>query len=141
MTLLGAYLLISLAFVFFTMVEFAFVLAWKELNGREDIENSMIKDESESENVIYGKMTKQQNTITKVTPLVVINCDLKEAGVTEQQPTIFRSNIRDYSGKLTLVRKIDFSSFVIYNFTLNFKIPRPVNHWICVDLTHVKASI
>ena len=99
------------------MVEFAFVLAWRELNGREDIENSMIKDESESENVIYGNMTKQQNTITKVTPLVVMKCDLKEAGVTEQHPAIFRSNTHNYSAKLTLVRKIDFSSFVIYNFS------------------------
>ena len=112
LTLLGAYLLISLVFVFFTMVEFAFVLAWREVNGQEVIENSMTKHESESENVISRKMTKQQNTITKVTPLVTMKHDLKEAGVTEQQPTIFRSN----ANKLTLARKIDFSSFLIYNF-------------------------
>ena len=99
------------------MVEFAFVLAWREVNGQEIIENSMTKEESESENAISGKMTKQQNTITKVTPLVVMKHDLKEPGVTEQQPTIFRSNTNDFSGKLTLARKIDFSSFVIYNFS------------------------
>ena len=98
------------------MVEFAFVLAWREVNGQEVIENSMTKNESESENVIYGKITTQQNTITKVTPLVTMKHDLKEAGVTEQQPTIFRRNANDFSGKLTLARKIDFSSFVIYNF-------------------------
>ena len=99
------------------MAEFAFVLAWREVNGQEVIENGMTKEDTESVDFISGKMTKQQNTITKVTPLEVMKLDMKEAGDTEQQPTILRSNTHDFSGKLTFARKIDFSSFVIYNFS------------------------
>ena len=92
------------------MVEFAFVLIWREANGQ-----SIAKEESESEKVISGKMTKQPNTITKISPVEVMNRDIKEKGFTEKRQTVFRSNAHNFFGNLTFARKIDFSSFLIYN--------------------------
>ena len=55
------------------MVEFAFVLIWREANGQ-----SIAKEESESEKVISGKMSKPQDTMNKISPVEVMNRDLKE---------------------------------------------------------------
>ena len=95
------------------MVEFAFVLIWREANDGQ----SIAKEESESEKVVSGTMTKQPNTITKISPVEVINGDLKEKRFTEKRQTIFQGNAHNFFGNLTFARKIDFPSFLIYNFT------------------------
>ena len=117
MTLLGAYLLISLIFVFFTVAEFAVLLILKEVHEQGLHRTGLTRDESISGMVLSKYVTRQQNTSGKVTELEKNNDDLTNDGVNEQRRTMFHIITPKLFQTLPLIRKIDFSSFFLYHFT------------------------
>ena len=117
MTSLGSYLLMSLVFVFFTMVEFALVLVLKEVNERRLHETIDTMDKSKSENLFSRRPTELQNNITTVSPLEERRLDLerKEGSGREQISSRIRSP--GLFVNLILTRKLDIFSFLIYHLS------------------------
>ena len=113
MTSLGTYLLVCLAFVFFTIAEFALVLLVHE-NGMRKA--GITKEGSNSEERISRHKTQVQKNIGQVSPLEAMKLGLKETGGTKRRQTIFLINRATFFGKLSLARKIDFTAFVMYHF-------------------------
>ena len=110
---LGSYLLISLAFVFFEMLEFALVLLLKEYKLDETTH-----DKNKSKSVILFSRQKMelQKTVGKVSPSEEKSHDLDINDVAESRQTTFRINRPRFFQKLPLTRKVDFLAFVIYHF-------------------------
>ena len=69
MTSLGSYLLISMVFVFFPLVEFAMLLVIKELNEWQPRDIVVVKDQSKSIKEFLGQITELQTTDGKVAAL------------------------------------------------------------------------
>ena len=113
MTSLGTYLLICLAFVCFTIAEFALVLLVHENAMRK---TGIGKDGSKSEERISRHKTQVQRNVGKVSPLDAVKLGLKETGGARRRQTIFLINRATFFGKLPLTRKIDFTAFVMYHF-------------------------
>ena len=114
MTSLGSYILICSVFVFFTIAEFALVLLLKEVKDQGLNETKSKKDESKSAKFISTHLTEVQNTLTRTTPLEAMNYDLTEEDDTLQRRTTSRIKTPNCFKKLTLSRKIDLSTFVVY---------------------------
>ena len=108
MTLLGAYILISLVFVFGTIVEFGLVLVWREVYGQNLNEACLKKDKPESIKVLSGNMTGHKHAMSKVSALLTLTRDLNGKGVTDQRKTILCINIQDFFENLPMTRKVDF---------------------------------
>ena len=115
LTSLGAYLLICSIFVFFTMVEFALVLVLKEVEDQIANATSIAKEDSNSGGFISRRMTEVQSTVTKISPIETTNQDLTTVGENVQQRAILRINRPKFFARLTVTRKIDFSTFVLYH--------------------------
>ena len=116
LSLLGFYLLASLVFVFFQMLEFAFVLVLKELYDPKLVKTNNDKDESESRKVISKQAIEMQITTGKVLPFKEMNRDLDMKGVTELRENTVRVKKSNFFEKLPLTRKIDSLAFIIYHF-------------------------
>ena len=108
MTSLGTYLLICLAFVFFTIAVLALVLLVHENGMRK---TGITKEGSKSEH-----RTQVQKNVGKVSPFEAMKFGLKETGVTQRHQTLFLINRATFFEKLPLARKIDFTAFVMYHF-------------------------
>ena len=117
LTLLGAYLLISLIFVFFTVAEFAVLLILKEVHEQGLHRTGLTMDDSISGMVLSKYVTRRQNTAVQVSELEKINDDLKNDVVNEQRRTMSHIITPKLFQTLPLIRKIDFSSFFLYHFT------------------------
>ena len=117
MTLLGAYLLISLIFVFFTVAEFAVLLILKEVHEQGLHRTGFTMDDSISGMVLSKYVTRLQNTAVQVSELEKINDDLTNDGVNEQRRTMSHIITPKLFQTLPLIRKIDFYSFFVYHFT------------------------
>ena len=115
LTSLGAYLLICSIFVFFTMVEFALVLILKEVEDQRVHATSIAKEESNSGESILRRMREVQSTVTKISPIEATNHDLTTVGDNVQQRAILRINRPEFFARLTITRKIDFSTFILYH--------------------------
>ena len=116
MSALGAYLLMSLVFVFFTMVEFAVVLLLKEVNDRRLHGFTLTKVKIKSGKVISNDLAEKENITAKISPLEVMEPDLKRKGVTARRQKGFGTRGSKFFETSTVSRKIDFSAFVIYHF-------------------------
>ena len=117
MSLLGAYLLISLIFVFFTVAEFAVLLILKEVHEHELHRTGLTMDDSISGMVLSKYVTGRQNTAGQVSQLEKINDDLTNDGVNGQRRAMSHIITPKLFQTLPLIRKIDFSSFFLYHFT------------------------
>ena len=117
MSLLGAYLLISLIFVFFTVAEFAVLLILKEVHEQGLHRTGLTMDDSISGMVLSKYVTRRQNTAVQVSELEKINDDLTNDGVNEQRRTMSHIITPKLFQTLPLIRKIDFSAFFVYHFT------------------------
>ena len=117
LSLLGAYLLISLIFVFFTVAEFAVLLILKEVHDHGLHRTGLTRDVSISGMFLSKYVTGRQNTAGQVSQLEKIDDDLTSGGVNEQRRTMSHSITPKFFQTLPLIRKIDFSSFFLYHFT------------------------
>ena len=108
MTSLGSYLLISMVFVFFPLVEFAVLLILKEVNERQPRDIVVVKDQSKSIKKFLGQITELRTTDGKVAPL-------QES--TETQKTTLSIDRTGFFKNLPLIRKLDVLAFFIYNFS------------------------
>ena len=108
MSFLGAYLLISLIFVFFTVAEFAVLLILKEVNEHGLHQTGLTWEDSISGMVLSKYVTRRQNTAGQVSQLEKID---------EQRRTMSHSITPKFFQTLPPIRKIDFSSFFLYHFT------------------------
>ena len=117
MSFLGAYLLISLIFVFFTVAEFAVLLILKEVHEHGLHQTGLTWEDSISGMVLSKYVTRRQNTAGQVSQLEKIDDDLTSGGVNEQRRTMSHSITPKFFQTLPLIRKIDFSSFFLYHFT------------------------
>ena len=117
LSLLGAYLLISLVFVFFTVVEFALILILKEVYEYGSPETGRTNNNSSSEKVISKHLTGQQIPVGQESQLEEIIDDLTRGGVAERRITLLHIIGPKLFRNLPLMRKIDFSAFFIYHFT------------------------
>ena len=106
--------MICLAFVFFTIAEFALVLLVHE-NGMRKA--GITKEGSKSEERISRQKTQVQKNVGQVSPLEAMKLGLKETGGTKRRQTIFLINRATFFEKLPLTRKIDFTAFVMYHFS------------------------
>ena len=112
MTSLGSYILISLVFVFFTMVEFALVLILKEWNERTRYETT---DESKSEKLFSRRLTELQKNIANVSPPGEMMPDLKTKEDSGREQITIEINRPGFFANLPLNRKVDVFAFVIYH--------------------------
>ena len=112
MTSLGSYILISLVFVFFTMVEFALVLILKEWNERTRYETT---DESKSEKLFSRRLTELQKNIANVSPPGGMMPDLKTKEDSGREQITIEINRPGFFANLPLNRKVDVFAFVIYH--------------------------
>lgn len=117
LTLLGAYLLISLIFVFFTVAEFAVLLILKEVHEQRLHLTDLSRDDSISRMVLSKYITRRQNTAGQVSELEKINDDLTNDGLNEQRRTMSHIITPKLFQTLPIIRKIDFYSFFLYHFT------------------------
>ena len=117
MSLLGAYLLISLVFVISTVAEFAVLLILKEVHDRRLHQTGLTSDDSTSQMVILKNVKRRQNTAGQALQLEEIDDDLTNEGVNELRQTIPHIITPKLIQTLPLMRKIDFSAFFIYHFT------------------------
>ncbi len=108
MTSLGSYLLISMVFVFFPLVEFAILLIFKEVNERQPCDTVVVKDQSKSIKKFLGQITELQTTDGKVASLQEIT-ETQKFTLSIDRPGFFKN--------LPLVRRLDVLAFVIYNFS------------------------
>ena len=108
MTSLGSYLLISMVFVFFPLVEFAMLLILKEVNERQPRDTVVVKDQSKSMKKFLGQITELQTKDGKVAP--------HQEG-TETQKITLPIGRRGLFKNLPLVRRLDVLAFVVYNFS------------------------
>ena len=106
----------SLVFVFFTMVEFALVLLLKEVKNRRLYGSSLAKVENQSVKVISKHLTTKGNTTAKISPLDVMEPDLKKKEITERRKKSFGIRGAKFFESSTVTRKIDFCAFLIYHF-------------------------
>ena len=105
----------SLVFVFFTMVEFALVLVLKEVVDWRLHVSSLAKAENQSVKVIFKHLTTKENTTAKISPLEVMEPDVKIKEITERRKKSFGIRGAKFFESSTVTRKIDFSAFVIYH--------------------------
>ena len=108
MTSLGSYLLISMVFVFFPLVEFAMLLIIKEVNEWQPRDIVVVKDQSKSIKEFLGQITELQTTDGKVAALQETT-ETQKITLSIDRPGLFK--------KLPLVRKLDVLAFVIHNFS------------------------
>ena len=106
----------SLVFVFFTMVEFALVLVLKEVKDRRLHSFSLANAENQSVKVISKHLTEIENTAAKISPVEVMDRDMKRKEVTERRQKSFGIRGAKFFESSTVTRKIDFFAFVIYHF-------------------------
>ena len=97
------------------MVEFALVLVLKEVEDQIANATSIAKEDSNSGGFISRRMTEVQSTVTKISPIETTNQDLTTVGENVQQRAILRINRPKFFARLTVTRKIDFSTFVLYH--------------------------
>ena len=117
MSFLGAYLLISLIFVFFTVAEFAVLLILKEVHEHGLHQTGLTRYDSTSGIVLSRYVTGRPNTAGQVLQLEEIDDDLTKDGVNEQRQAMLHSITPKFFQTLPLIRKIDFYSFFLYHFT------------------------
>ena len=120
LTNLGSYLLSSLVFIFFTMLEFALVLILKEVNERRAYETIQNKDESQSKKVDARHLTELENNVAQVLPLQEMNHDLKTGERAGGEQIISCISRTGFFANLPLTRKLDIFAFVTYNMSYLF---------------------
>ena len=118
LTLLGAYLLISLVFVFFTIVEFALVLVLKEMNRRRLQKKSFTRDEPTA-NRISSRFFKMElkNHITNISPIQEMTPELDRKTNSGGRKSVVRSSRSGVLATLPLTRKFDIFAFGIYHIS------------------------
>ena len=109
LSLLGLYLLTSLIFVFFQVLEFALVLVLKDLYEPKLGKTTNHDDKSDSGKIISRQMQEMQSSMGNVLPFEEMNSDIdiNSRRFWVKQPKFFE--------KLPLTRKIDFLAFIIYH--------------------------
>ena len=110
---LGYYLLISLLFVFSTMLEFAFVLALRQIQKMETFYNTNLIIEMKSNGM--AKQTAMNRDIIKIRPK--LGEDQQSQFKTDQEIVKFgcRERLLGMFRSMPLTAKIDLFSFSIFN--------------------------
>ena len=121
LTLLGAYLLLSLVFVFFTIVEFALVLVLKEKNRRRLQKKSVTRDEPISKKISsrFFKMELRKH-VTNIVPIQEITPELERKRSVGKKRSIVWNSRSGVFATLPLTRKIDIFAFGIYHISFLF---------------------
>ena len=104
---LGFYLLTSLVFVFFQMLEFASVLVLKELYER--------KNDLDSGKVTSRQVKEIQIAMDKVLPFQEMNRDIDINSKTELGKASLRVKKPKFFERLPLTRRIDFLAFITFH--------------------------
>lgn len=114
---LGFYLLISLVFVFLTIVEFAWVLLLKEFLERRMQKRKDSDDASKYQQDLENPVKQSKRNVNKVTNLKQRCGDDQETKSNAGQLKVFLMYRSSFLDGLPTTRKIDFSAFVIFNVT------------------------
>ena len=121
LTLLGAYLLLSLVFVFFTIVEFALVLVLKGKNRRRLQKKSVSRDEPTSKRISsrFFKMELKKH-ITNVSSTQEMTPELDGKRNVGKRTSIVWTSRSGVLATLPLTKKIDIFAFGIYHISFLF---------------------
>ena len=131
MTSLGTYLLVCLAFVFFTIAEFALVLLLKERNEQKLQKSIVTMDKSKSERVSFRQPTTLQPiNVIKVSSIQETKHDLERKKDDEGEKIVFRILGLGFFANLPLTRKMDVIAFVIYHLSYLFF---NLHYWISMQ--------
>ena len=121
LTLLGAYLLLSLVFVFFTIAEFALVLVLKGMNRRRVPKKNVTRAKVTEKNRAsrFFKMELQKN-VTNISPIQEMTLELERKKNVGERKSIAWTSRSGVLATLPLTRKNDIFAFGIYHISFLF---------------------